>query len=293
MKKRKLFLGMALLSVALCSCSPECVDCGCDDCDDSGNGNFALIRDWSNLWQNTQQPEELDVYLYHQTLAPWHRTTYTDTSYYIVPSGSYQVVAVNKSNAVLFQGMDNYYTAEVCLPTRTIDSVLTVTEAPLNLIDQTSVRVTTEGTTACIVAPAPFIKVVNFRIHIIRQGDVKEITGCKGRLSGVLTAAKICVEQNSWFSACLDFPTQKASENDFAKTVTLLGMNPGISHRLNLILTDIDGTSKRVEVDVTGQLDFSKVSVLNCTIEITLTGTEAKVDIIDWQPGVEEDIVLQ
>lgn len=291
MGKLQYLLGVALL-VCGAACSAECLECDCEDCEDAGSGHLELIRDWSGLWQGINKPAEIDIYMYHPTLAPWHKCTYTDTSYHVVPAGSYRVIAISRSETVKFQGMENYYTAEVCLPTQTIDSVLMVDEAPLHLIDYTAVNVFAERTTKCLVAPSPFIKVVNFRIHINRSGNVKEIVECKGRLNGVLTSAKICVVQNRWSSACLDFSTVKDVDN-FTKTVTLLGMNPGTGHELQLTLLDTDGTSKEFKVDITGKLDFADAPVLNCTIEINLTGTQAEIGIMDWLPGISDDVMIQ
>ncbi len=278
-----------VIAVSLSGCSPECPDCGCDDCMDAGFGNLELLRDWSALRPGMERPEEVDIYLYHTGLAPRHEVTYSDISRYEVVPGHYEVLAVNRQDAALFQGMDNYYTAEVCLPTRTQDSCTIVEEAPLLLCDRTSVEVGKKQS-RCTVIPAPFIKTINFTVRIHRQGNVREIKTCRGRLGGVLTSAKICVGQQDGFPAFLDFNTRKESEDLFRKSVTLLGVNPD-SHKLKLELTDESGIVRETEVD-TGKLDFSDTSVLNCHIEINLTGTGTEVGIIDWESGCIGDIIL-
>ncbi len=110
-------------------------------------------------------------------------------------------------------------------------------------------------------------------------------------LGGVLTSAKICVRQQDGFTASLDFNTRKENADLFKKSVTLLGMNPDSSHKLKLELTDESGMVREAEVD-TGKLDFSDTSVLNCNIEINLTGTGTEVGIVDWELGCVEDIIL-
>ncbi len=288
MKKLKFLIGI-VIAVNLSGCTSECSECGCDDCMDADIGNLELLRDWSAL-QDMEKPEEVDIYLYHPDLAPWHEVTYSDVSRYEVTPGHYEVLAVNRQDAVLFQGMDNYYTAEVCLPTRTQDSCTIVGEAPLPLFDRTSVTVGKQKS-RCTVSPAPFIKIINFTIRVHRQGNVKEIETCHGRLGGVLTSAKICVRQQDGFTASLDFNTRKENADLFKKSVTLLGMNPDSSHKLKLELTDESGMVREAEVD-TGKLDFSDTSVLNCNIEINLTGTGTEVGIVDWELGCVEDIIL-
>ncbi len=115
---------------------------------------------------------------------------------------------------------------------------------------------------------------------------------CCGRLDGVLTSAKICVRQQDRFSASLDFTPKKESTDVFKKSVTLLGVNPDVSHNLKLELTDESGMVQKAETDV-GKLDFSDTSVLNCHIELNITGTGMEVGIVDWEPGGVGDIVLQ
>ncbi len=278
-----------VIAVSLSGCSPECPDCGCDDCMDAGFGNLELFRDWSALRPDMERPEEVDIYLYHTDLAPRHEVTYSDISRYEVVPGHYEVLAVNRQDAALFQGMDNYYTAEVCLPTRTQDSCTIVEEAPLLLCDRTSVEVGKKQS-RCTVIPAPFIKTINFTVRIHRKGNVREVKTCRGRLGGVLTSAKICVGQQENRPAVLDFNTRKESEDLFRKSVTLLGVNPD-SHKLKLELTDESGMVRETEVD-TGELDFSDTSVLNCHIEINLTGTGTEVGIVDWESGCTGDIIL-
>lgn len=289
MKRLKFLIGMAI-AVSLSGCTSECSDCGCDDCMDGDWGNLELLRDWSALWQDMEKPEEVDIFLYHSDVAPRHEVTYSDVSRYEVTPGHYEVLAVNRQDAVLFQGMDNYYTAEVCLPTRTQDSCVIVEEAPLLLFDRTAVTVS-DKQSQCTVVPAPFIKIINFSILIHRGGNVGEIKNCRGRLGGVLTSTKICVRQQDWFSAFLDFDTRKESTDLFTKTVTLLGMTPDASHKLKLELTDESGMVRQAEAD-TGKLDFSDTSVLNCHVEINLTVTGMEVCIVDWEPGCVEDIIL-
>lgn len=280
-----------VIAVGLSGCTSECSDCGCDDCMEGNFGNLELLRDWSALWQDMERPEEVDIYLYHASLAPRHEVTYSDVSRYEVVPGHYEVLAVNRQVSALFQGMDNYYTAEVCLPTRTQDSCVIVEEAPLLLFDRTAVRVG-DGQSRCTVVPAPFVKTINFSIRIHRGGNAGEIKACRGRLGGVLTSAKICVRQQDYFSAFLDFDTQEESTDLFTKTVTLLGVTPDASHNLKLWLTDEYGMVQEADVD-TGELDFSDISVLNCHIEINITGTGMEVGIVDWAPGCVGDIVLQ
>ncbi len=285
------FLISMVIAVSLSGCTSECSDCGCDDCGESGSGNLELIRDWSALLPDMERPEEVDVYLYHPELSPRHEVTYSDVSRYDVAPGRYEVLAVNRQDAALFRGMDNYYTAEVCLPTHTRDSCVIVEEAPLLLFDRTAVKVG-DKQSRCTVVPTPFIKTIHFSIRIHRQGDVREITMCCGRLDGVLTSAKICVRQQDRFSASLDFTPKKESTDVFKKSVTLLGVNPDVSHNLKLELTDESGMVQKAETDV-GKLDFSDTSVLNCHIELNITGTGMEVGIVDWEPGGVGDIVLQ
>ncbi|MDE7373794.1 MAG: DUF5119 domain-containing protein [Odoribacter sp.] len=291
MKGLEFLIGMVVV-VGLSGCRLlECSDCGCDDCMDENTGNLEVFRDWSALRQGMERPEEVDIYLYHASLAPRHEVTYNDVERYAVAPGHYEVLAVNRQVSALFQGMDDYYTAEVCLPTHVRDSCVIVEEAPLLLFDRTAVSVE-EGLGRCTVVPAPFVKTINFSILVHRGENAGEIKACRGRLGGVLTSARICVRQQEWFSACLDFDTREEGADLFCKSVTLLGMSPDASHNLKLWLTDEHGTVREAEVDA-GKLDFSAASVLNCRIEVNLAGTGTEVGIVDWEPRCTGDIVLQ
>ena len=293
MKKRNVLnVIIVLLGFIISSCTPTCMDCECDDCGDNGNGNLEIIRDWSNLWIENQKTEEISIYLYHSTSPTWNRTTYTDTSYYSVPSGDYQAIAISKTNQTLLKGMDNYHTATISLPTQFKDSVLTVDNAPLNLADKTTVSIKTEEMNQCVVSPTPLVKVVNFKIFINANENIKEITECRGKLSGVLTSTKIYVEQKTWQSAMLNFDATKNSREYFEKTITMLGVDPTKTKRLNLTFKDLDGVAKSVDLDLSNQLDFSQTAIINCTLEIDITGVGIQVEIVDWQEGTIGDIIL-
>lgn len=291
MKRLKFLIGIVVV-VSLSGCRlQECSDCGCDDCMGVYSGNLEVFRDWSALRQDMERPEEVDVYLYHASLAPRHEVTYNDIERYDVAPGRYEVLAVNRQDSVCFRGMDNYYTAEVCLPTRMRDSCVIVEEAPLLLFDRTAVSVE-DGSGRCTVVPASFVKTINFVIRVYRRENLGGIRACRGRLGGVLTSARICVRQQDCFSASLDFDTREEGADLFCKSVTLLGMSPDASHNLKLWLTDEHGTVREAEVDA-GKLNFSAASVLNCRIEVNLAGTGMEVGIVDWEPGCTGDIVLQ
>lgn len=291
MKTINTLLVIVLCGFLISSCTPMCIDC-CDDCGEDGSGNLEVIRDWSNLWMESQKSEEVSIYLYHSTSPTWSRTTYTDTSYFAVPSGDYQAIAISKTNRSLLHGMDNYHTATINLPTRLEDSVLTIDNAPLNLADKTTVSIRTEEMSQCVVSPIPFIKVVNFKIHINSNKNTYEITECWGKLSGVLTSAKIYVEQKTWQSATLNFDATKKSRDEFKKTITLLGMNPTQKHILNLTFKDLHGSARSVDLDLSQKLDFSQNSILNCMLEIDISGVGIQVEIVDWQDGTVGDIIL-
>lgn len=290
MENLRFLIGM-LAAFVFWGCMTECPDCGCGDCTDTDSGNLELLHDWSALWPGMVRPEEMDVYLYHPDLAFRHEVTYNDVSRYDVVPGHYEVLAVNRQDGALFRGMDNYYTAEVSLPARTSDSCIIVGEAPMLLFDRTAVGVGNRQS-RCTVIPAPFVKTINFSIRVRRQGYAKEIKTCSGRLSGVLSSVKICIGQQAGLPASMDFDIRKENADVFRKSVALLGVNPEVSHKLKLWLTDGDGMVREAEVDV-GGLDFSNTSVVDCNIEISLTGSGTDIRIADWERGCSGNIVLQ
>lgn len=208
MRRTLFYIGVCLTGLLLFGCNNQCREC---EDQFKSNGNFRLVLDWTKLWQGIEKPEEMNVYFYHSDLAPLKDKIYTDTTYYNLPSGRYNIVAVNNAGLENYTGMDHYYTAQVTLPVYVVDNLVTTTEAPLYLAAHHTVAI---GNTfkECKIMPAPIIKIIHFTFRIKSGINIESI---RAELQGVQTSAMLFTEEQTLGAACLPFMPLRKKENHF------------------------------------------------------------------------------
>lgn len=285
---KKIILYTLLSTFILAACSDSCCDCDSNITSD-GTGNFRLIRTWGGLWQGMEKPDILDVYFYHPTLAPRIETTYFDTTYFNMPAGKYHILTASNTDAGLFAGMEDYATAQIVLPVEVTDSNIMTCEAPLNLSDQVITVVTSDGQNECIVTPAPVNQVINFRFNI--QSPVS-VTSCRATLDGVQISKMLYIKQPAYTSARLPFEAKQIKENDFYKSLSILGLAPGTVHLLTVKTECTNGISQETIIDLTDKISFQSSPVQNCTVIINMNTNhvQTEVTITDWEPGTGGNI---
>lgn len=283
MKKTILYICVCL-AVFLCGCNDLCRDCDSD----MRKGNFRLIQDWTRLWSGMEKPGELDVYFFHPDFAPKYDRTFADTTYYDLPAGEYNIVAVNNAGKESYTGMDNYFTAQVTLPVRVTDSVVITGEAPLCLSAHNVTTVRGAGS-ECTITPAPLIKVIHFSFKIRASAGV---TSVRASLRGVQTSAMLCTNEEVYGDATLPFIPERKEGNDFYKPVSLLGFAPGTVNLLTVYITCRNGATLETVTDLSGRFNFQDSPVQSCTLTYDLDSTQPYPDIKieSWQPGTNGNI---
>lgn len=285
MKRTLFYTGVCLTGLLLFGCNNQC-----RECEDQFlvNGNFRLVLDWTKLWQGIEKPEEMNVYFYHSDLAPLKDKIYTDTTYYSLPSGRYNIVAVNNAGMESYTGMDHYYTAQVTLPVSVTDSLVTTMEAPLYLAAHhtgTIGNTFKEGK----MMPAPIIKIIHFTFRIKSGINIESI---RAELEGVQTSAMLFTGEQTPGAACLPFMPVRKKENHFYKPISILGFAPGTINLLSVRMTCRNGSTLETVTDLSGKFDFQTSPVQSCTLYYDLenNGLEPEVKIESWQPGINQDI---
>ncbi len=285
MRRTLFYTGVCLTGLLLFGCNNQC-----QECEDQfiGNGNFRLVLDWTKLWQGIEKPEEMNVYFYHSDLAPLKDKIYTDTTYYNLPSGRYNIVAVNNAGLENYTGMDHYYTAQVTLPVYVVDNLVTTTEAPLYLAAHHTVAIGNTFKESKIM-PAPIIKIIHFTFRIKSGINIESI---RAELQGVQTSAMLFTEEQALGAACLPFIPLQTQENNFYKPVSILGFAPGEVNLLSVRMTCRDGSTLETVTDLSGKFDFQTSPVQSCTMYYDLenNGLEPDIMIESWQPGINQDI---
>lgn len=287
-----LFILIGICLFVRCS-SDGCCECG--DCTDgTGKGNFRLIREWKT-WQGLIPLEETEIYFYHTEKAPFHYPVFQDTSYHNLPVGEYHILTCNRDALLLFQGMDNHLTAEAVLPELIEDSIQMIPEAPVLFSGNLKIDVSGKLTTAKIELK-PAIKILNLKIEIIGNVPFDSLVSCEGYLTGVQTSLRLCTNLPVSFFAPVSFVTQRGKDNNFYKSIYLFGLNGDIGNHLSIRLKYQNGDEIKVEKDVTGIITFEDSPIENYTVRIVQTGidiTAEDVIIEKWQPGINDEIVLQ
>lgn len=289
---------MKIISIVIGIClfvrcgSGGCCECG--DCpDEPDNGNFRLLREWKT-WQGLTPPEETEVYFYHYEKAPFHYAVLQDVSYHDLPEGEYHILACNRNDLLNFQGMDSYLTAEAVLPELIADSIRMIPEVPALFIGNLKVNVTGKFTTAKIELK-PAFKILNLKIEIVGNVPSDELISCEGYLTGVQTSLRLCTDQFASFYAPVSFGAKKGEDDNFYKSIYLFGLNKEISNRLSIRIKYKSGDEIRADADVTGIITFKNSPIENYTIRIITGGLDIGdyIEIEEWQPGVNGDIVLK
>ena len=288
MKRITLYICVLLSSFSFPACSDFCCNCDSNNLN-KGTGNFRLIWDWGGLWQGMEKPEISDVYFYHPTQAPRLETVYSDTTYFHIPAGKYHLLAINSSAADMLTGMEDYTTAQIVLPLEVTDSNIITCDAPFYVSDQVITTVNNDGVTECILTPVPGNRVINFLFKI---NSPITVLSCGATLDGVQTSKMLYVKSPVIAYALLPFEAMRTYNNDFNKTISILGLAPVASTLLTVQIECDNGISEQTVIDLTDKINFQSSPVQNCTISINMNANDIQTEVVitDWQPGIDGNI---
>jgi hypothetical protein len=289
-KKTQLLLLITLtLLTSSCDFSEEC----------HYKGDVQLFFDWKKLVDGDAVPQRMETFFYGEGTIPQSFILSKDTLLTGIAAGQQQVVTLNHPSQVTFTGTENFETLQLCLPTFMEKRSLHTTEAPMIYMDQQQIKVEPYDTVSCHLVPQPIIQQVNFEFEVIRDIAVAAPQKLDAELSGVSTAYLISRMEAVRSSAILGFSTQKESENEFKKSIRVLGLNPSVSGLeaipkiLSVSLTLEDGHLYSSEIDLTNKFENFQTGVLTCRIEIHITNQGMSMQIADWKTLDWGDIHIQ
>ena len=289
-KKTQLLLLITLtLLSSSCDFSEEC----------HYKGDVQLLFDWKKLVDGDVVPERMETLFYGEGNTAQSFTLSKDTLLTGIAAGQQQVVTLNHPSQVTFTGTDNFETLQLCLPTFMENGSLHTTEAPMIYMDQQQIKVEPYDTVSCRLVPQPLIQQVNFEFEVIREVVIAAPQKIDAELSGVSTAYLVSRMEAVRSSAILGFLTQKEYENEFKKSIRVLGLNPSvsglevISKILSVSLTLEDGHLYSSEIDLTSKFENFQTGVLTCRIEIHITNQGMNMQIADWKTLDWGDIHIQ
>ena len=290
MKNTQLLLLICLILLSSsCDFSEEC----------HYKGDVQVCFDWKKLVDGDAVSQRMETFFYGEGNTPQSFILSKDTLLTGIAAGQQQVVTLNHPLQVTFAGTDRFETFQLCLPTFMENGSLHTTEAPMIYMDQQQIKVEPYDTVSCRLVPQPVIQQVNFEFEVIREVVIAAPQKLDAELSGVSTVYLVSRMEAARSSAILGFYTQKESENEFKKSIRVLGLNPSVSGLetipkiLSVSLTLEDGHLYNSEIDLTSKFDNFQTGVLTCRIEIHITNQGMSMQIADWKTLDWGDIHIQ
>lgn len=293
MKKILILIVTVTFTLTSCKFSEEC----------NYTGSVELALDWESLWGNLQKPDSLTVLFYRDGKTPVRKGLCgqsTDTLYNNIPSGGTNMLIFNKPDGVQSHTLSELSNAELRLPTYFKGNIRAVEECPMICEVNNDIIVPIEGVTQHSISPLPIVKQLTFVVNVIREGVTGEPVTCNASLSGIPSGYSLSRCEATRTKATVFFPlSKKANSDTFNHSFFVLGVNPdrsdmvSISKKLSISVALDDGEVKSVDVDLTDQFNAFTSNIFKCEVNVTITALSTDINIVGWEQGTWQHIVIQ
>lgn len=283
-----------ILTMASCQFSENC----------DYTGDVQLTMDWESLWGNLQKPDSLNVLFYKNAKSPLRKNFYgytTDTIYNNIPSGNTNMIIFNKPEDVQLHNPSELSNAELRLPTYFEGNIKAVNECPMICEVNSDILVPIESMIQQSISPLPIVKQLIFVVNVIREGVTGELANCNASLSGIPTGYSLSRGEATETKATVFFslPKDKGDLDSFSHSFFVLGINrdqpdrESTPKKLSLSISLDDGEIKNAEFDLTEQLNEFTSNIFKCEVTVRITAMSTTIEIISWEQGVWNQIIIQ
>lgn len=274
--------GLMFASCSLIDFSEDCVY----------KGNVQIRFNWEHLIEEDVRPTGMHTLFYSQSESRYQFHLKGDSLLQYIMTGNYQVLTFNSIGSTSFTGQENLGTFELHLPVSHQNGKRYTVQAPSVYADKQEVSVKAYETTECHLSPRPCTQRINFRFTIICKNIQAEPLSLDAEFSGVSTVYRFAESKASGEPAVLAFSSIPYADKEFRAGIRVLGLNVDkkTPNELSLKVGLSDKSEYRQTLDLSGLFESFAAPVMDCHIEISISGLGITLAVTDWRVGEHSTI---